>query len=302
VKELERSERLLTDRAALEAAFAEQGYVFLRGVIDTDAVESVRLGLVEYLVEEGCAVDGAPIPTSTGRATAGLGAHPLALHRRRLWEALAAHPTVQALAAAVLGPSPLSIPIAQYQFKSPVSAGTPWEHCHQDHFYNPGLHFRTFWIPLVSVDEPLGGLALAAGCHTRGFLHDATRSDMLLDHTALPADTWRRADYEPGDVVVFHGLTPHLGLPNVDSERLRLSVDIRFQAADLPAPVIGTVAAAHGNNIVVTGDGQSTVVTITPTTVVRTDLADATDAGALVQLRVICALEDGHAVLVRSVA
>jgi ectoine hydroxylase-related dioxygenase (phytanoyl-CoA dioxygenase family) len=302
MKELESSEHLLADRDALAGEFAEQGYLFLRGVIDTDAVESVRVGLVEYLVEEGCAVDGAAIPSSTGRATAGLGAHPPALHRRRLWEALAAHPSVQAVAAALLGPLPLSIPIAQYQFKSPVPLGTPWENCHQDHFYNPGLHFRTFWIPLVRIDEALGGLALATGCHTRGILHDRTRPDVLLDHTRLPADAWRRADYEPGDVVVFHGLTPHLGLPNIDRERLRLSVDIRFQAADLPAPVVGRVAAAAGNNIVVAGDGVSTVVTIEPTTVVRTDLADATGAEALVERRVICAFEDGHAVLVRSVA
>jgi ectoine hydroxylase-related dioxygenase (phytanoyl-CoA dioxygenase family) len=303
MNELERADSLLGDRDALDGAFAERGYLFFRGVLDTDAVARVRDGLVDYLVEQGCAVAGAEPPTSTGTDTAGLGAHPPDLHRRRLWEGLAADPSVQALAAAVLGPSPLSIPIAQYQFKSPVATGTPWTHCHQDHFYNPGLHFRTFWIPLVAVDEPLGGLALAAGCHTGGYLHDTSRADVLLDHTALPVEAWRRADYEPGDVVVFHGRTPHLGLPNVDPARLRLSVDIRFQAADAPAPVIGTVEAVDGADVTVldTG-GRSTVVTIEPGTVVRTDMAESTGPSALVGRRVICALEDGHAVLLRSVA
>jgi ectoine hydroxylase-related dioxygenase (phytanoyl-CoA dioxygenase family) len=301
VKELERSEHLMADREALEAAFAEQGYLFLRGVIDTDAVATVRDGVVEYLVEEGRAVEGAATPTSTGSETADLGAHPSALHQRRLWETLVSHPSVQAVATSVLGPAPLSIPIAQYQFKSPVPVGTPWAGWHQDHFFNPGLHFRTFWIPLVPVDEALGGLALAARCHTLGILHGASASNPVLDPAVLPADAWRRFDYEPGDVVVFHGLTPHLGLPNVHRERLRLSVDVRFQGTDQPAPVIGTVTSADGKNLVVAVNGSSTVVTIEPTTVVRTDLAETTGPEALVGRRVICALEGGHAVLIRSV-
>ena len=40
---------------------------------------------------------------------------------------------------------------------------------------------------------------------------------------------------EPGDVLVFHCLTPHAALPNQGST-LRISGDFRWQRSDEPAP------------------------------------------------------------------
>lgn len=297
------AEHLLEKPDALRARFAHDGYVYLRGVLDQQSVAVARDGLVDYLVGQECAVAGSDPPTSTGADTAGLGQHPPDLHRRNLWQNLAAERSVQAVVSALLGPSPISIPIAQYQFKSPVPTGTPWSGCHQDHFYNPGMWFRTFWIPLVAMEESVGGLAVAHRCHTEGFLHDRGTLNASIPPDSLPAEVWRRANYRPGDLVIFHGYTPHLGLPNLDASRLRLSVDIRFQTADDPRPIIGIVDSADDHQLHVTdAEGSTTTVTIEPDTVVRTNLAESMSHDALVGKHVICAVDAGHAVLVRTIA
>src|SRR5437588_17402 len=57
---------------------------------------------------------------------------------------------------------------------------------------------------------------------------------------------WRTATFEPGDVVVFGSLTVHGALPNA-SDRVRLSVDYRYQNASEPisAPSLGPHFAIH---------------------------------------------------------
>jgi ectoine hydroxylase-related dioxygenase (phytanoyl-CoA dioxygenase family) len=46
---------------------------------------------------------------------------------------------------------------------------------------------------------------------------------------------WIATDYEPGDVLVFHCLTTHAALPNLE-QRMRISAEYRWQLADQPAP------------------------------------------------------------------
>jgi ectoine hydroxylase-related dioxygenase (phytanoyl-CoA dioxygenase family) len=52
---------------------------------------------------------------------------------------------------------------------------------------------------------------------------------------ALEADQWpsglewHASDFELGDVVMFHAYTIHRALPNQTADRLRLSIDNRYQ-------------------------------------------------------------------------
>ena len=50
-----------------------------------------------------------------------------------------------------------------------------------------------------------------------------------------PSAAGRPPAYQPGDVIIFHCLTPHAALPNT-SPALRLSGDFRWQRPDQPAP------------------------------------------------------------------
>ena len=50
-------------------------------------------------------------------------------------------------------------------------------------------------------------------------------------------DPWVRGGYEPGDMVVFDGAIVHCGLVNRSKDRLRLSMEIRFQGPAAPRPL-----------------------------------------------------------------
>ena len=46
--------------------------------------------------------------------------------------------------------------------------------------------------------------------------------------------TWVGGDYEIGDAIFFHSHTVHKALPNQSPDRIRLSVDYRYQGGSQP--------------------------------------------------------------------
>ena len=68
---------------------------------------------------------------------------------------------------------------------------------------------------------------------------------MGIDPSTLP-DRWLTTTTRPGDVLVFHSHTVHRAGPNLTRDRLRVSVDFRYQARSLPI--------AEGNLMPHTGD------------------------------------------------
>jgi 1-deoxypentalenic acid 11beta-hydroxylase len=115
---------------------------------------------------------------------------------------------------------------------------------HQDHFFvGPNDDFRTVWIPLMRIDESVGGLAVARGSHIAGLRehveHEEAESYVFLGRRqkgvplAAVEEEWLTADYEPGQVLVFHSHAVHRALPN-RSDLVRLSLDARCQPARTP--------------------------------------------------------------------
>lgn len=70
----------------------------------------------------------------------------------------------------------------------------------------------TTWIPLAEVPVALGGLAVRPGGH-----QDRPRRPRLLAGTE---PGWATTCYRPGDVIIFHCLTPHAALPNTRASPL----------------------------------------------------------------------------------
>ena len=56
---------------------------------------------------------------------------------------------------------------------------------------------------------------------------------MAVDPATLP-DRWHTTDYRAGDVLLFHSHLVHRALPNLTPDRMRLSVDYRYQARSRP--------------------------------------------------------------------
>ena len=107
---------------------------------------------------------------------------------------------------------------------------------HQDYIHILGTQDTwTAWIPCGDCPEELGGLSLVPGSYRWGVLPTQQTYGAGGAAVETPEDCpWAVADYACGDVVIFHSLTVHQGRDNATRDRLRLSVDFRYQPLDQP--------------------------------------------------------------------
>ncbi|MFJ3779001.1 phytanoyl-CoA dioxygenase family protein [Streptomyces sp. NPDC090075] len=258
---------VLDDHEELNRRWNADGYLFLRGVLDTDAVERLRRAYMNWLHEQGLvtSVDGESV--WTGEPVKGS----RAIEYEDLgeaWRALANDPATERTLRAVLGESPSWLPIVSYRAALPseTTPDDPFVARHQDGFYNPGLDLRICWIPLMPIPADLGGLAVAEAHHS-GVLHDGQSQAIPAEKVA--EESWRRIDYLPGDVLIFNKFTPHSGLANT-SDRIRLSIDIRVLNTAAPKPVIGAVESIDDSSVTIHDeDGADVTLAIDDGTYIR---------------------------------
>ncbi len=98
---------------------------------------------------------------------------------------------------------------------------------HQDYRVFGTQDMFTMWLPLHDMPIEMGPLAVRPGSSRLGW----PKGERL----APRATGWASTHFRPGDALVFHCLTWHAALPNL-SDRLRLSIDVRWQLAQDPAP------------------------------------------------------------------
>ena len=112
---------------------------------------------------------------------------------------------------------------------------------HQDFVHFQGTWDNlTCWSPVGDCPRELGGLAVLRGSHRVNRVLDHHFSlgagSLHLDpaaHSEL-TDEWQTTDYEVGDTLIFPALTVHKALPNVTADRLRISLDNRYQRVGDP--------------------------------------------------------------------
>jgi len=262
----------LEDPVSLRRRLDDDGYLFLRGVLDRDSVTWLRDEVLKVLEERGYVEHGGPDAIWTGKSLADFGTHPAELHDSGLWQAFVARQAVTALFAKILGEEPRFMPWGQYRFTPPSATPErdPVKGRHQDGFYNQGLEFYTCWVPLVEVDESLGGLAVVPRMNTEWIHDQASPPSYPIPAEAVPVDVWLRGDYSPGDLVMFHHRTPHSGLPNVSADRIRLSIDFRVQPVSWTPPYVGVITAVDPESISLAClDGEDVRITIDDTTYLR---------------------------------
>jgi len=271
MQELRDSNGLLGDDDALDARWEEEGYLFFRGVLDEAAMTEARRKIMAVLAEQGLVEPDAEEPVWTGKKPEGKGPGER-LSQLRIWEEFVATPAVDAFFEQVLGDRPRWIPIVQYRWTLPAEEELPDPVAgrHQDSFYNRDMAYRICWIPLIDIDEAIGGLALVPRMHKDGWLHDLSDApDCPIPAETLPPESWHRTNYHPGDVVMFHAMTPHSGLPS-SSDRLRLSFDLRVIPASAPQPAIGEFTAAGPDSLTVrTDDGETLTFAVDAETYLR---------------------------------
>ena len=212
------------------------GYLFVRGLLPTALLEDLRRRFVGVLREAGWimadarpdepianldafTVEPEPAYQAVYNRLYKLSAFHAVQHRKELTE------TMRRLLDAPVMPHPRVI--ARVMFPKRSAHTTP---AHQDFLPVQGAADTiTAWIPLSDVPVEMGGLQVAAGSHRRGvfdFVPSLGAGGMAI--TDPLEGTWRGGPFEQGDALLFHSMTAHRGAAAA-GERLRLSIDLRFQ-------------------------------------------------------------------------
>ena len=251
MREFNVSNHLLGDRAALDAAFERDGYWFFRGVLDLDAVARVRAVYLEVLDElrviepgrtDAAIYNGAPLDDFPIKMGGDPAIDPLLARYPR--DLLVEDPKVRPLFEQLFGGEVFWVPNSEFHASPPTPrhAGSRFNYVHSDGPNNKGLPLKVCWIPLATIEEEAGGLAVTEGLH-RPRMNDFPRPAAGIKESDVPLDAWRRAVFQPGDLLVFSLQSPHSGLANRSENVFRLSMDIRgMRKADNP-PTVGKVAA-----------------------------------------------------------
>lgn len=270
----------------LQNRLAEDGYVFVRGLLHSDLIGEIRELAVRHLEAAGLA-SGKDHPIWSGRtprdnelapngpivsAVAEDGVICRLAHSAKVveflermigdkvfaWTDCAAR--LRIMLGARADDTEASGPL-RFSFSTPA---------HQDFYFFRPVDTFTCWVPLMEIDELVGGLALRRHSHRDGLWATWWKGNEFLGvpATASQANKWRqdgavpvagkvepsdkedrsdsqwlRSDYHPGDALIFTGKMLHAGLPN-RSEAIRLSVDVRYQLANSPLHWEATTAGA----------------------------------------------------------
>lgn len=239
------SNPLIDDAEKLREQARRDGYLYFRGLIDTESIRNLRQDFLEICHRHGWVEGGENLMDATCTSTPFMegdeGYWPILDEFQRLesFHAFAHHPAILDVCDKLFGEKTLVHPrnIGRIMFPENTKYTTP---AHQDYIHIRGTEDTyTGWIPLGACPEELGGLSVLAGSHRFGIfpVKPALGAGGLgIDTAPLEADGlgWVSGDFALGDALFFHSHTVHKALPNQTADRIRLSVDYRYQGCSKP--------------------------------------------------------------------
>ena len=230
---------LLGDVEAVQARLDRDGYLFFRNVVPVALLTELRDQITCILADLGWIEGGEQ------RMAAKALCRPLREGQPRFFKAhdriiklealhsLAHEPAIMDVMRQALGesafPHPLSI--VRLIFPDSPELATP---PHQDFPNNQGTpNLTAAWMPLADCSISDGSLAVMEGSHKFGVLplkfHLGAGNRRAVLNDDVMACRWVGADFKLGDMVLFPSLTVHKAMENHNLERMRLSVDFRYQ-------------------------------------------------------------------------
>jgi len=232
VDELADSASLAGDPGELRRRLAADGYLFFRGLLPASEVQAAGHTVLARLRSGGW-VDDRGIPSVRPRAVNSMDALADPAFRAAMASAdfnrLPYLAPLREMVRSVLGPAAFSYPVKVLRAVYPErpEARPRGRYIHYDYGVSGVQDMLTSWVPLMGIPVRIGGLAVRPGGHL-----GPPRPPRPLGQAERG---WATTSYEPGDVIVFHCLTPHAALPNTGSA-LRISGDFRWQRPDQPVP------------------------------------------------------------------
>jgi len=230
------------DADELRRRLDEDGYLFFRRLLDPDRLLDLRREMLTVMQAGGWIVDGTDpvdgIANLDARCTEGDLGYTDVYHEvyklqsfHEIAHCRAVMDLLEQIRDCRMMPQPQKV--ARLWFPQFTDHTTP---THQDFVHFQGCHDNlTCWSPVGDCPRELGGLAVLGGSHKvnrvldhhfslgAGSLHvDPAIHDELNDN-------WLTTDYQAGDTLIFPFLTIHKALPNLTTDRLRVSLDNRYQ-------------------------------------------------------------------------
>tara|TARA_R110002111_G_scaffold3623_8_gene21995 strand:- start:265 stop:1458 length:1194 start_codon:yes stop_codon:yes gene_type:complete len=230
---------LLGDVEAVQARLDKDGYLFFRNIVPVDLLTELRDQITQILADLGWIEGGEQ------RMLAKALCRPLREGQPRFFKAhdriiklealhsLSHDPSIMNVMRQALGetvfPHPLSI--VRLIFPDSPELATP---PHQDFPNNQGTsNLTAAWMPLADCSISEGSLAIMEGSHKFGVLplkfHLGAGNRRAVLNEQVLSCRWVGADFKVGDIVLFPSLTVHKAMENQNLERMRLSVDFRYQ-------------------------------------------------------------------------
>jgi ectoine hydroxylase-related dioxygenase (phytanoyl-CoA dioxygenase family) len=251
LKELRVSNDAMHDPEELRRRLDEEGYVFFKRLQDPDKLRDLRREMFTVIQQGGWLVAGTDpldgIANVAAQCTEGDLGYTDVYHKVYALESFhrSAHwPEVMTMMETLMGRPVMAQPqkVARIWFPKYTEHTTP---IHQDFVHFQGSFDNlTCWAPVGDCPIELGGLAVLPGSHKVNQVldhHFSLGAGGLYVDTDQDAKThkeldvaWHTTDYEIGDSLIFPALTVHKALPNYTEDRLRVSLDNRYQAIGDP--------------------------------------------------------------------
>jgi len=231
--------QLLDNVAALRERLAADGYLLFRSVVPVERLSELREQITRILADQGWIEDGEKRMDAIARGRPRREGQPRFFRahdkivKLEALHSLAHEPHLMNVMRKALGdsafPHPLSI--VRLIFPDSPELSTP---PHQDYPNNQGTpNLTAAWMPLADCSVKDGSLAVLEGSHKRGVLPLRFHLGAGNRQAVLPEEfsslRWVGADFRLGDLVLFPSLTVHKAMENHNPERMRLSVDFRYQ-------------------------------------------------------------------------
>jgi hypothetical protein len=261
----------LDDSATLAERMREDGYVYLRGVLDTLLVDEARHEVFARLASVGELLEPAELGIFSGRSRR----DELVSSRGAFWQSVSEGPALRRLTHGQAMRAVMRQVIGQearphdYMFlRAGVRGRATGLHYDYPFFTRAHDQVCTAWMPIGDVPVEQGPVFIVEGSQhfqdligpmigydvARDTSRKATLAQDALSFAVERGCRLLTADFQRGDLVVFGMYTLHGALENhCDRQRVRLSCDVRWQAQALPvderyvgANPGGTTGAGYG--------------------------------------------------------
>lgn len=230
---------LLPDPAALRRSGREAGFIYLKDFFPQRLSDPVRAMVRAYCHEQGWLVPARGNPprfvATPGAQLTGRGwDDPRFVElQSRLWasqefQRLGNDPRLLGVLADLAG-RPMWMATTNYAWLKFPGSPQQTTRPHQDSYYLPRAPtLQTVWVPLVDTPLTLGPLAVVQASHRgHAWPHVDNRTNILV----APSTRWTSGAVKAGDCVIFSARTVHCAWSNVSKANVRLSLDIRYEAA-----------------------------------------------------------------------